>query len=725
MPLEHLQGKIRETTRALMAGHQLQVARIFHVVISPGLEMLPEWYAEWFPEQDELLTRVHPWMILPPGSAADQALINRVTETCMAAFDVGAINELIGKGYQLRGNHNQVILIADATDPDALHRLRAVRDAFESVTTTLLNQAHPFFFSAILLLKKMVRAGPQIEIRQTNNEEELQQWLNQEVDRTFLIDLNNAGYSIQENLDLLFLVGQLIHFLAQFAVQDSMDQFGEWMRRGGAHDGQCAGLSAASLSVPIDQILEKLLVIKGANLLDARLLGGYDEKILANHLLVWHNRTHSHSLEALTDHLLMDCDPPLLGSFGNENGTLPEIWSIENSAKVMQEVDLADAAMPARLAENERILAAFCETRELDYGYDLAAFIDAIIATSRGGFGLAEAFLLSLREQIEEMIPEEIEQPRYLDVAPFLADLRKKVDNGPRLAPLLLRAGMFALPGLTAALLGFQWLYAAAALLCPLAPLVQWHAFNTVVDRKVVRLWEAFSNKWQACLQNIGLHKASDLLNSYLKIIDEQLDRLGKARQRSETLITLFRESAARPIRDASAFWHYIMHTPEDYAEESAQLETDAPGIEARFMNQVKLENLVDRLALAGTEPPSDAEWQLLEEAAILYLPYVAHLVDRNIMELLLGKAEKFKAFFTILQQTASPFLQLLPGETAMNFTGYWEVPGNLPESLRKGLANATNGITPSTCLISGNPFRIAFYTLVDGVPMRNVRWRS
>jgi len=725
MPLEHLPGKIRETTRALMSGHQLQVARTFHVVISPGLEMLPEWYAEWFPEQDELLTREHPWLILPPGSTADQAFVNRVTEICMAAFDVGAVNELIGKGYQLRENHNQVILIADATDPDALQSLREVREVFKSVTTTLLNQAHPFFFSAILLLKKIVQAGQQIEIRQPNNKEELQQWLSQEVDRAFLIDLNNAGYSIKEELDLLFLVGQLIHFLAQSAVQDSMDQFGEWMRRGGAHDGQCAGLSATSLSVPIEQILENLLVIKGADLLDARLLGEYDEKQLANHLLVWYNHTYSHSLESLTGHLLTHCEPRLLTPFGVENESLPEIWSVENSGKVMQEVDLADAAMPARLAENEQILSAFCETRELDYGYDLSAFIDAIIATSRGGFGLAEAFLLSLREKIEEMIPEEIEEPRYLDVAPFLADLRKKVDNGPRLIPLLLRAGLFALPALIAALLDFQWPFVAAALFCALLPLLQWHAFNTVVDRKVVRLWEAFSNKWQACLQNIGLRKASDLLNGYLHIIDEQLDRLGKARQRSETLITLFKESAARPIRDASAFWHYVMHTPEDYLEEVAQLETDAPGIEARFMNQVKLENLVDRLALAGTEPPSSAEWQLLEEAALLYLPSAAHLVDRNIMELLLGKAEKFKTFFAILQQTATPFLQLLPGETAMNFAGYWEVPGNLPEALRKGLANATNGITPSTCLISGNPFRIAFYTFIDGVPMRNIRWRT
>ena len=123
MPLDELRKKIFECTAPGKFPDSKYVCRTIYAVASPTLANLKQWFTSWFPILDSDVSHFYPWFI---AGESEEENRNSIRDIVKCAFSAEAAFALMQKGGKIIETINQVVIIADLTEPESTERVKRI-----------------------------------------------------------------------------------------------------------------------------------------------------------------------------------------------------------------------------------------------------------------------------------------------------------------------------------------------------------------------------------------------------------------------------------------------------------------------------------------------------------------------------------------------------------------------------------------------------------------------
>lgn len=736
MALELLKDEIFKRTAPLKNPGGMLVCRTWYVLLSPAVHHLRDWYQESFPILDESLGELNQWILLADGADAEE-INQQVNDSILRAFSADTATRLTSNGYRIMDGTNQVLLVGDLTVEGVLQSFERVHAGFtKSFASFTGTQAANAFIGLFLLRTLKRQAGTdKFAVSVPPSFPALSSAMLNRLNKALLIDIANPAMVISNPADLHSLQGQILYCLTRkptdFAVLDNVGGFTEWVNRSAISEGKISGFSGVSFVVPIDYVVETLLVAKAGEVVRAAFLAPIDSGAIArqqNSLLA---ATHLSDLTQLKGMLLNNDRYPLNNPFASltaAGNDAPSCWNPDEPQKFVDFCDLLDASLPARAADNRAAMEVLGLKLVDEFRYSLQENINGILVNERSGIPSAVAFLEALQKHLGAIAVKPPPALVFSDVSVLVRDLERKIAGTPRRSALIARTALLAATALT----GFAWngwqfdvggvTFLALAGLVPFACLFYWQGSQSILSREVLNIWQRLRDKWRKLMTNAVDEVVSHLVPEFAQVVAELLTQLQAAQKRVTEVLDYVSSDYAAVLPPANAFWIHALNDKAEVAGYGSLLTVDLDKAADEYIAFEKPLAFWERFASPGAESPNAWEWSLIEKASLRLFPHSEELFQLSACRILRDFPAKRENFTEVLRRSATPFLRIKPGTYQEMPRGVIEIYPHDCTDIKGQLKERLTGDIPTIDIgDSSSPYRISLFSFVEGVPVDNL----
>lgn len=689
-------------------------------MISPSLGHIADWFHQWFPLTESGLELLYPWIASDQASKEDVLL-----RTWQQSFDAKTINGLIVKGYRIVDTINQLIFVADLSEQEAHERIQKIDQFFADLHKKQTGDSLPLFRTGIFLVR------PDDRGKNLSNDEVFA-WAQEHLDRLFIVNMANPrGAMYTDPTDLHFLIGHVLYVLTKgpidATIESRTDQYREWLKGNSPSNGWCTGFSGISVLVPIDQIMETILIGKAGELLQEALFQTPSDEKADARVLSFLNKSSLNSADVFRKELAQNERFPLPNPFGERQkvgSKTPSKWDLRNPEKFISFVDTIDAGLPDLASENGKIMLQIASKHLEEFRYQLLEEVNAIISGEVGGLNVVESFLQKLREHIKKLIPKEPSPAQYSDVVPLTRRLAQDVQRGPRKESVSVRTIFLAF---TSFLIGWtvidSSLFATGfAFLAALTGFIYWNAWTTRIERLVVSIWETLLGKWNSLLDHEITKVMYQKLPEYFATIDEVVSQIESAAERLKEIIDFSQEKYLAPAPSGSAFWMYVVNRREEIVKYQKFINVNVGNLTREYLVSRQPLELWQRLSPKGTSEWNEWEWKLIQGAALHLLPHSTPVLDLSACQLLRENEQQFNNILELIIRSAEPFLVLKPDEPRGGYAPTIEIQSEGCDDIRSRITTAIEHNFRTVEVQSAKSiYRISFYCFSEGVNLESI----
>lgn len=734
-------GNLRAEILKLTAGNKFfqskAFSRTFFIILSPQMEHLKKWFETWFPLPDESLYDIYQWVVLEDSHEDEISIERDVQNAWQTAFSVKTLNRLTTKGYQIIDTANQVILLGDLTDTNIMRKLELVQKAFFEILHKWGVSTIPIYWVGLFLIRNLdITEDGKTEIRHAVNLADFKKWAKENLDKLFLIDISNRfGTVVSDSKDLHYLIGQLIYILVkkpiEFAETFRAEAFTEWIKRGSPQEGKVAGFSGISILIPIDQILETLLLRKGAELLENAFLGEIPEEKVDLYYSLIVGKHYLNSTDTLYDYLLKSSDYPLVDPFTSNGKNEAVEFDINQPDIFLKYIETLSSSFDKYLDNNKNLLKNLLNKHLEEFKFTLADLTDAIITKEKNGILIAESFLQRLQSHLSELMESLKSQPLpSFKIDNQLKDLKTELLTGPRkestiarlsLLLLIMILGMFLSPKLLDKKMVFL---SIVSIIFFVIGLVQLNAWENRVERLVSSIWKQLQERWKSAMGKMFQDLLKEILPAYIEAVEEILSKVSAAKERLQEIIEFFKINYIAKVPEESAFWVYVTDYEKELDKYLSLIKIDLPSHTPEYILGEKLAGQWNRFSPPGESEFNKWEWKIIEEASLKVAPFAAEIANISICEMLRSLPDKFESFKELVGRASSPFLILKPNFSSTGGTiGTFEIPPEKCDDIFNELEHAVSGNFSSLKKMNSNSiYRISLFCFYEGVGIDSVQ---
>lgn len=736
MALERLKEEIFRKTAPLKNPSGTLVCRTWYVLLSPAVHHLRDWYQESFPILDEELRELNQWILVAEGAGADE-VYQQVNDSMIRSFNAETVNRLTANGYRIIDGTNQVLLVGDLTEDGPHYKLEQVCEGFAKAFSIFTGIQASNVFSGLFLLRTLKRqeGKERFIVSKTDSFEAVNTAMINRLNKAVLIDIANPYMVISNPADLHSLQGQILYCLTRkptdFAMHDNVGGFTEWVNRNALSEGKISGFSGVSLVVPIDYVVETLLVAKAGEVIRTAFLAPPSSESIArqqNNLLAV---THLKDSTVLKGMLFNNDRYPLNNPFASltaEGDGAPSCWDPSQPKMFVDFCDLLDTSLPAVAAENRAAMEILGMKLVDEFRYTLQEQVNGILVHERSGIPSTIAFLEALKKHLAIISSESTPTPVYADVTGLVKDLGRKSEAAPRRSALAARVALVTAASLT----GYVWngmqfdaagvTFLMLALLAPCAGLFYWKGTQSILVRLVLDIWQRLRDKWQKLMDNAAAEVAAQLLPEYSRIVDELLTQVMAAQVRiTEVLDYVSSEYVPEPP-ETNAFWIHALKGRSEVKKYESLLTVDLPKAADEYIAFEKPLAFWERFALPGAGSPNEWEWSLVEKASLRLFPHSEELFRLSVCRILRDFPAKRENFTEVLRRSATPFLRIKHGTYRDMARGVIEIHPDDCNDIKEQLKRDLTGDIPTIDWgDSSSPYRVSLFSFVDGVLFVNL----
>lgn len=715
-----------------------KVSRTFFLLASSSLFHLKDWFQQWFPISNKDLVPFYPWLLM--GEDED-ALRDDMAGAVAEAFSADRVLNVSAQGISILDNVNQVLLVADLCDDDAYSRVvdgaGILRDEIRQISGT----GSPVYWSALFILRRPeasnmngeeAEAIPAFTRILSAGEDALHRLgkdLPQQLfDRVFLLDVSNPqGMLVDEAEDLHCLAGHLLYFLTTYPLEaTSLDEYVEWLHRSRARDGEVSSLSAFSLVLPIDQILEAVTVFKGAEVMDRALLNDVTLDRFHFYLNRFLQENRLLQLDEVKTTVSEDADFPLQAPLKG----LPDFFK-SRPVDYLTTVEERDASLPRIAEENGQVIEQIGEQRQRTWKESLEDHLETMIGRESGGLLKAGQFLHTLEEHLRHITPKRVEPAKYGEPWHHLSELQVLLRRGPRKEAIYGRALVLAVISdviVVAFPLGFLatvlLLVALPALFLGLAVFLA-HAARQALENNVLALERLLHEKWDALMETERLKASQKKLEALIATVQQARGDVETAHARVKELVAYFQDEYRPPFPAAFAFWKYVTEERDILLRFAPQCNPDLASVTKSYLEEDHPLLPWRRLAAAGSGQPNPWECHVAEQAALRLLPACGALLNLRVLDLLEAGTPQLKGNKMAMIRGGQPFLNLRPEATHIERYAVLETEPEDQEPVVAELREAFSQYFRHVRRIGPrSPYRLSFFGFLEGAEIDDVLLR-
>lgn len=663
--LNTLKEQISEKTSQFKFPQSKITSRIIYVVLSQSMNEIKILNQKWYPIFDENVSQFHQWV----SFSGDEGQLERDLKSClMNLFNTSVYTSLTEQDYEIVGTANQIIIIGDLTDEEIDSKLKLTIKTLEGVLKNFTTVQTPFYWVGVFQLRSFsTNKDGQLQINPPENLEFLQSYRDR-FDRVFVMDvLNENGIVIKKADDFNAMVAQLLFFLRkspiQFFQNNNSQGFSEWLKSCHFSEGMVSGISAASIILPIDEIVELNAVGKGIEVLKEAFLADHDEALAKSEFELFLSNNDIFSLETLQNKLKNSENFKLIDPF--EEITIEDL---EDEHKAVFIYESVDASLSRLAAENNKILEHYSREIIQDFGYSLSDQTDNILTKESSCISLAISFMEKLENKLKVLKTKvSTTTPEYTDPAPLIQIVKRKISGGPEKVAVFIRTLILSIT----IFFGFYnyWIrnlqrllsFTGLLLLITIATFIYWHAFHTRLERKILKIEKYIHEKWLVLMQRNYEQIMSEIVVETSKIVKEQKSKIQLVSERIEEIIKFFKYKYKIKIENENTVWRYLLKSENDFEQYKDLITVPVSDVAKDYLQQKRPLTLWKRLSPVNASELNNWEMELAEKAFIHLLPYTDRILQLSICKILSEQEDRMNTMANLLVRLSQPFVTLVP----------------------------------------------------------------
>lgn len=764
--LEKLRREIGRFTTPLKSPIKRYVTRVIVIPTSSTFSHLKKWFELWFPLEEKELQKLYRWIEYSEDNdqKVSKTFLNHIKIALLDSFDVKLEGDLTEKGYRLFGSMNQILILSDLTEEDSVQNVQSVVETIKEEAKTRWPQV-PIHIIGIFLLKKIVEKNGHSDLKVAQKFHDKMKSLIGSFNRIFLLDVSNKhGTTIHSVTDLHFLMAHVIYTLLrkpiEFINKNDVGGFTEWIRRDSPSEGRFTGFSGETMVVPIDELVETILISKSGEVLEETLLTKSPKfDTYVNSVLESIKKDHYlYNYESLKERLLNYSDPEL-HLYTLEIREILERWG-KNPETFITTAELLDKRIYEYIEANAEILKEIAERvlTEFKHGYSFAKkfkkglydHIEYAISGYQAGLLVAQESLENLLDHFYDLGEEVEKKPPLSDlkIDHLIEDLRELIMNAPSTPQTILRSIVLLIVSVISFLfvdIPFLWkavIFGAVPLIAIINSVVKVIIYRDKILKKYEQIKTTLQKKWDNLLENkvremisqmLRRKKEGELKTDLLQPVEELITEVKEARERLEFLINYFKnEYFTETIRDSS-YWRNILKGREEFMNFKPLLDELYDRDKENYISKFIPENMEDEERPlrfwkrfdppSGKTSPNIWEWELAQNVAISLIPYTEKLLKLSICRVIKDyKPQELVNYIEILKRSVDPFILLKPGASTGTYIATLEIPAGGCEGIDTDVMKILSyNVHKLEKLPSNSPYRMTIVNLAEGLELENL----
>jgi hypothetical protein len=697
MPLEKIKENIRNLIYSKKHFDLKYIYKNIFIILNSSLNSIRSWYEKILPLNEDI-SKYFIW--------SDE---NDIEEKLQNAFDIRVREELIKKGYSLM-DFVQLIFIGDLTENETIEKIIRINEKIEKKYGNFTK----FKIGAFLIEK---------ENEKIKNFDKFKEITHKIFDDVFLIDIFNKNAFIKNENDLYSLFGHLLYLLSTLPISYNLKkQLDLYKENLGRNKDTVNSFSSFSYVLPIDEIFENIVIIKGIELIRESFLNPNPDikNVAENYGNDFLNKFSLNNLNSLDNSISNLTNSKLK----NPLSSIPQ-WRFQNTEDFLLQIENLVNSLNKYSEENKKIIEDKCKKFLDTLKNSLNETLNNIILKNKGGICIAWKFLKFLNTHVKgNLISERIERYSYNHINSLISEIRREFERSPKVEAFIARMGILWF----SILLGIFYietnifnciLYAIPfTILFIFFGFLIMHSFITKIERMVIRLNHSITDTWTSFSNFVRRNAINEMLKEFQKVINDILINIINTTKRVRELSKRFMKEYIPPSPNSSSFWNYIDINEERKKQFLNKLEVNIDEIANDFLNNLKIENLWEKFSPLNTRL-SEFESELLEKASLNFIPYCEEILNCSIYDIL-SNNDEFNIFLNHLENNREPFIKIKPEHTSTLFDQY--ILEIREEKIERDKLEKLTKIFQQIELID-NPslYRISFFVITRGIKFEDI----
>jgi len=619
-----------------------------------------------FPVNDEGIHSFWRWINLSSQDNSNKT----IQKTLLDLISLQTTGEALDKkNLQLITDPIQIFIIFDLTIPEADSKLKAILSELDEIIENLKIE---FFIAKIGVLITDRIINQELKHIPDDDLHSLYKGIEQRFDYLFFLQCQNEqNISITSDEEWISLIANLLYYLAMYPTRVALGEFKEFIKRHQPSRHGISAFSSTSYTLPMNEIVQYVLLSKGSDLLKEtyfeiedeelnRITNGKVEKFKSDNHIVNVEQFPNALLEDSSDQILSPL--PVLDNLSSDSvpGRIVEIYRT-----VIQNLD-------SYLSHNKSVLKAKAEQFYSQFEYSLIETLDSMLNSYKGAAVISRKFMGDLTEHLNEQL-EESKKLLYSnstsDIAMELDNLQAEAEREPPLLAMISRLIPFAFISILLIIqilnwnTGYQSVLLFGTIIMSLGVIglsfILRHAWKNRFVDKLIHLRRLLDKQWKERLDNICLELYHDLLPKYIEKLNSVKEDIEKLNDRLDYLFKYIDDHYQPHIYPHNRFWVNVVKEKSEMSYFFRFVNDEYIRKEPEAVVKDKLLKLWWRLG--NGEELNPLEWEILEKAAMRLIPYSHAIFGCSICDYLIDNKNKKLEILNQLQQCYLPFVKLDP----------------------------------------------------------------
>ncbi|MCD6407808.1 hypothetical protein J7L87_02005 [bacterium] len=724
--LENLKRTIHDKVKENKEEHQEYVSRTIQVFFSFNVDSLKNKYYELFPSKDKEVEIFYPWVDWEKESTSlEEKIIN--------IFSSETLTKFTDKGYKILDHSNQLIVVSDLTKHNIEKKINSFQQFFSHILDRIGNPT--LYKIGIFILRNLNKSyTDRKESAKLFNIADFN-WI-KFFDKVFFFDISNPeGVIIEKEENFYSLIIYLIRYLRtkpiQFVENEKVMEFGSWVKTIGVSEHKCCSFSGFTLSLPIEYILETVLVMKGGEIIEKSFIGKFSEDKVSFYSNSFINEFPMLSPEVLIKH--MKNRIKTINPICFENLPLP--YEEPDKVKLLTKffVDL-ETKLPEYAEVNKKILKSYIDKFVSDFRYKLNDYLNHILKAEKGGVLLAIEFLKQIYSVLENYKIEEPAKSIEVNIEDKISQLERECENGPRKNSLIARTFTAFLP----LVLIFLNLKSFKTRLIPTflslllvgSSYIYWDTWVSRVLRIFQEIKKLIEKKWENLMKKVEYEILKDLCVKLKEVVEELRRGMERTKLRVEEIVDFCKRKYLPSPLPGYGFLSYAVDIPSSKEQSDAEIREfekyinfDIEKVAEDFVVSESPLEFWQRLSSPEQESFNRWEYTLIEKASLKALPYAGRLVNLSICEVLRNKPERKEKVLALLQKVSFPYIILKPGSFIGELRALLEFPSKECKEVSDKFSTCLSRYFTLEKRETSPLYRISLYVIQEEINIDDIKW--
>lgn len=725
--MEALRAQIRGKTRAHRDLGNRRLARTVHVILAPAFAALPDRYCTQYPGPPDGGNSIRPWIVPADGHDIESEIADGIA----IATSLETTAALAAVGYSVLDQANQIIVVCDLRDENAMQRLQECVAACRAAIARRGLGESDFALICVAIHGVGAEASTAAELA------ELEKVSAASFDRTFVLEHHNSGGLTISSEEMLDLVGQLLMTLGRMPEEPGLIPRGqthvEWLKSNSAAEGRITGFAAGSVVLPIEVIAEQVIRGHSVRVLRHTLFADPDPDRVRHHAESVLTACHLQSLQETCAHLATATEAIAeeLPSHGDEPGSRPNRYDSEMFGDLHSGVSFLcaqHAALAGYLRRRAEALEPVLDAMQQDLATKLDDSVAAALTSDIGCVQVAQQAVARMQERLDATLKDPGEQEAAESPVPTVADVVNSWNGGPDGLALFVRA-VVAMGFLAAMAIGIagippeaRWALMAGAALVGGGAAVRWATWRANMKSKMAQCWttliEYQKERERSAMvsalmaRRMGLWDVFCAMEHDLESLSGRLiwllDAYGQHELPEEGTWSTLWQRAPLEAADLQRLADLVAYDPEALGKEVLMI--DRPFVNWRVITQ------------DGSEVVKEPEWVIMERVAARLLTHADRLFATSVGDVVPVEPERIQRLRSVLGLASRPFLKLNPVAPGGTVRARFEMPSSFLVGPLADIPSAMKSQFDSIDVARSDPYRVSLMTFLDDLRFDSLR---